>query len=160
MKLDSNTENSIVGAWLAWITGLAVEIMPLLQAISFIAATVLSLDGTGTTNFIGITSNNVNFGGAYSYRINYVAIVIGISGTATGLSVGDIKTQNIEIAAKSVNNVPAVLVGSGSYSIAQEDASMNTASLTPSVSGSLQLTFTSPTFAGGGTVTYRVVAQV
>lgn len=45
MKLDSNTENSIVGAWLAWITGLAVEIMPLLQAISFIAATVLSIMG-------------------------------------------------------------------------------------------------------------------
>lgn len=45
MKLDSNTENSIVGAWLAWVTGLAVEIMPLLQAISFIAATVLSVMG-------------------------------------------------------------------------------------------------------------------
>ena len=45
MKLDSNTENSIVGAWLAWITGLAVEIMPLLQAISFIAATALSIIG-------------------------------------------------------------------------------------------------------------------
>lgn len=126
------------------------------------ATTVLSLDGTGTTNFIGITSNNLNFGGAYSYRINYVAIVIGISGTATGLSIGDIKTQNIEIAAKSVNNVPAVLVGAGSYSIAQEDASMNSALLTPSIGAgpSLQLTFTSPTFAGGGTVTYRVVAQV
>lgn len=129
-------------------------------ALTSDATTVLSLDGTGTTNFIGITGNNVNFGGAYSYRINYVAIVIGISGTATGISVGDIKTQNIEIAAKSVNNVPAVLVGSGSYSIAQEDASMNSASLTPSVSGSLQLTFKSATFAGGGTVTYRVVAQV
>jgi len=124
------------------------------------ATAVLSLDGTGITNFISITSNNVNFGGAYSYRINYVAIVIAISGTATGVNIGDIKTQNIEIAAKSVNNVPAVLVGSGSYSIAQEDASMNSASLTPSVSGSLQLTFTSATFAGGGTVTYRVVAQV
>ena len=126
------------------------------------ATTILSLDGTGTTNFIGITNNNVNFGGAYSYRINYVAIVIAISGTATGVTIGDVKTQNIEIGAKSVNNLPAVLVGAGSYSIAQEDASMNSASLTPSIGAgpSLQLTFTSPTYAGGGTVTYRVVAQV
>lgn len=45
MKLDTNTENTIVGAWLAWVTGLAVEIMPLLQALSFIAATVLSVMG-------------------------------------------------------------------------------------------------------------------
>lgn len=46
MKIDNNnTENSIIGAWLAWVTGLAVEIMPLLQALSFIAATVLSIMG-------------------------------------------------------------------------------------------------------------------
>ena len=126
------------------------------------ATAVLSLDGTGTTNFIGITSNTAVQGGAYSYRINYVAIVIAISGTATGVTIGDVKTQNIEIGAKSVNNLPAVSVGAGSYSIAQEDASMNSASLTPSIGAgpSLQLTFTSPTYAGGGTVTYRVVAQV
>ena len=42
---SNNIENSIVGAWLAWITGLAVEIMPLLQAISFITAIVLSCMG-------------------------------------------------------------------------------------------------------------------
>ena len=45
MKLESNTENSIIGAWLAWITGLAVEIMPLLQALSFITAIILSVMG-------------------------------------------------------------------------------------------------------------------
>jgi len=126
------------------------------------ATTILSLDGTGTTNLINITSNNAVSGGAYTFRINYIAIVISISGTATGVTIGDVKTQNIEIGAKSVNNLPAVLVGAGSYSIAQEDASMNSASLTPSIAAgpSLQLTFTSPTYAGGGTVTYRVVAQV
>lgn len=45
MIKNNDIENSIVGAWLAWITGLAVEIMPLLQALSFIAATVLSVMG-------------------------------------------------------------------------------------------------------------------
>lgn len=46
MKIDNNnTENSIIGAWLAWVTGLAVEIMPLLQALSFITAIVLSVMG-------------------------------------------------------------------------------------------------------------------
>lgn len=46
MKIDNNnTENSIIGAWLAWVTGLAVEIMPLLQALSFITAIILSVMG-------------------------------------------------------------------------------------------------------------------
>ena len=46
MKIDNNnTENSIICAWLAWVTGLAVEIMPLLQALSFITAIILSVMG-------------------------------------------------------------------------------------------------------------------
>jgi len=45
MIKNNDIENSIVGAWLAWITGLAVEIMPLLQALSFITAIVLSCMG-------------------------------------------------------------------------------------------------------------------
>lgn len=42
---DHNLENTIVGTWLAYVTGVAVEIMPLLQSISFIAATILSVLG-------------------------------------------------------------------------------------------------------------------
>lgn len=123
--------------------------------------TVLSLDGTGVTNLISIGTSNVNYGGAWNVRISYIAIVTGISGTATGITIGDTKTQNIEIGLKSVNLLPVTLVGAGSYSIAQEDASMNTATLTPSaLPDYLNLTFTAPTFAGGGSVTFRVVAKV
>lgn len=121
------------------------------------ATTVLSLDGTGTTNLIIPNGNNRS----WNVTIKYVAVVTAIIGTATGVTVGDTKSQNIEIGFKRVGGTSS-LVGAGSYSIAQEDASMNTATLVPTAGGSqeLALTFTAPTFAGGGSVTCRVVAKV
>jgi len=119
--------------------------------------TTLSLDGTGTTNLIIPFGNNRS----WNVKINYVAVVTLITGTATGVTVGDTKSQNIEIGFKRVGGTSS-LVGAGSYSIAQEDASMNSATLVPNAGGSQQLalTFTAPTFAGGGSVTCRVVAKV
>jgi hypothetical protein len=121
------------------------------------ATTVLSLDGTGTTNLIIPTGTNR----MWNVTIKYVAVVTTITGTATGVTVGDTKSQNIEIGFKKVGGVSS-LVGSGVYSIPQEDASMGTASLTPTAGASqeLALTFTAPTFSGGGSVTCRVVAKV
>jgi len=90
------------------------------------------------------------------------AIIASIpDGTATGVNVGDIKTQSIEVGFKRIVNT-VTLVGSGTYSVAQEDASMSSASLVPSAGGSinLALTFTAPTFAGGGSVTCRLTARV
>lgn len=120
------------------------------------ATTILSLDGTGVTNLIIPLDTR-----SWNVKISYVAIVRSITGTATGITVGDTKSQNIEIGFKKVGGASS-LVGAGSYSIAQEDASMNTATLTPSAGGSQQLalTFTAPTFAGGGSIICRVVAKV
>lgn len=42
---DHNIENSIIGSWLAWIVGVAAEVLPLLQALSFVAAFILSVLG-------------------------------------------------------------------------------------------------------------------
>lgn len=42
---DHTIENSIIGSWMAWIVGVAAEVLPLLQALSFIAAFVLSVLG-------------------------------------------------------------------------------------------------------------------
>ena len=127
------------------------------QTLTTAATTVLSLDGSGTTNLIIPNGNNR----AWNVTIKYVATVTLITGTATGVTVGDTKSQNIEIGFKRVGGTSS-LVGAGSYSIAQEDASMNTATLVPTAGGSqeLALTFTAPTFAGGGSVTCRVVAKV
>jgi hypothetical protein len=119
--------------------------------------TVLSLDGTGVTNLIIPTGTNR----MWNVTIKYVAVVTTITGTATGVTVGDTKSQNIEIGFKKVGGVSS-LVGGGSFSIPQEDASMGSASLIPTAGASqeLALTFTAPTFAGGGSVTCRVVAKV
>jgi len=121
------------------------------------ATTVLSLDGTGTTNLIIPTGVDR----MWNVTIKYVAVVTTITGTATGVTVGDTKSQNIEIGFKKVGGVSS-LVGGGSFSIPQEDASMGSASLIPTAGASQQLalTFTAPTFAGGGSVTMRVVAKV
>jgi hypothetical protein len=119
--------------------------------------TTLSLDGTGTTNLI--IPNGTNR--MWNVTIKFVAVVTTITGTATGVTVGDTKSQNIEIGFKKVGGVSS-LVGSGVYSIPQEDASMGSASLIPTAGASQQLalTFTAPTFTGGGSVTCRVVAKV
>jgi len=118
---------------------------------------VLSLDGTGVTNLIIPTGTNR----MWNVTIKYVAVVTTITGTATGVTVGDTKSQNIEIGFKKLGGVSS-LVGGGSFSIPQEDASMGSASLIPTAGASqeLALTFTAPTFAGGGSVTCRVVAKV
>lgn len=119
--------------------------------------TVLSLDGTGTTNLIIPEGNNR----MWNVTIKFVAVVTTITGTATGVAVGDTKSQNIEIGFKKVGGVSS-LVGAGVFSTPQQDASMSSASLIPTAGGSqeLALTFTAPTFSGGGSVTCRVVAKI
>ncbi len=126
------------------------------------ATAALSLDGTGTTNLVSIPAsvNNIT-SKSWNVTIKYTAVVTSIIGTTTGISVGDTKTQNIDIGFKRVG-ASSSLVGAGSYSIAQEDASMNSASLVPSSSGggTLALTFTAPTFAGGGSITLKIIAKL
>jgi hypothetical protein len=128
------------------------------EAVLTSAATAqLSLDGTGVTNLIS-TLYDVNR--MWHVTLKYVAVVTSITGTATGVTIGDIKTQTIEIGVKRIVTVSSI-VGAGNYSIPQQDASMTSASLIPSIVGNdLILTFTAPTFIGGGSVTCRVVSKV
>jgi hypothetical protein len=95
---------------------------------------------------------------SWQVKIKYTAVVTAISGTATGVSVGNTKTQTQEIGVRKVGGITTILTGSPNSSIALEDSSMNTAQMTYSVGGSQQIipTFTGPTFAGAGTLTIKI----
>lgn len=123
--------------------------------------TVLSLDGTGTTNLVIpglIGSGNSR---AWNVQVNWVAVVTAITGTATGVTVGDTITQVQTLGFKRLGGTSS-LVGTANTLSTNSNTSMSTASMAYTVGASqeLALTFTAPTFAGGGTVTCRVVARV
>lgn len=124
------------------------------------ATTVLSLDGTGVTNLIIPLSNNR----AWNVQVNWVAVVTAITGTATGISVGDVVT--------SVDLLAFKRVGGTSSASAHTSAATKLMVTTPAQYAAVQityaagasqemaLTFTGPTFIGGGSVTMQVVARV
>ena len=122
--------------------------------------TVLSLDGTGATNLIIPSSNNR----AWNVQVNWVAVVTAITGTATGISVGDVVT--------SVDLLGFKKVGGTSSASAHTSAATKLMVTTPAAyaavaiaytagaSQEMALTFTGPTFVGGGSVTMQVVARI
>ena len=121
------------------------------------ATTVLSLDGTGVTNLIIPSGNNR----AWNVQVNWVAVVTTITGTATGVTVGDTMTQVQTLGFKRIGGTSS-LIGSANTLSTNANTSMSTASMTYSAGGSqeMALTFTAPTFTGGGSVTMRVVARI
>jgi hypothetical protein len=120
------------------------------------ATTVLSLDGTGTTNLIIPSGNNR----IWNVKVSTVAVVTVITGTATGVSVGDSFMENRNLLFKKVSNISSI-VGVGTAEIIA-DTSMLTALMTYTAGASqeLDLTFNAPTFVGGGSLTIRVVSKV
>jgi hypothetical protein len=121
------------------------------------STTVLSLDGTGTTNLIVPLGNNR----AWNVTIDTIAVVTAITGTATGVSVGDCYRETKQLLFKRIGGTSSI-VGTVDTSAIKSDSGMATASITISAGGSQQMaiTFTAPTFAGGGSVTCRVVSKV
>jgi hypothetical protein len=119
--------------------------------------TVLSLDGTGITNLIIPT--NVNR--VWNVVASWVAVVIGTSGTTTGVNIGDVITQCNLFAFKKIAGISSV-VGSVTNVATHNDAGMASASMgyTAGASQELALTFTAPTFSGGGSVTLRIVNKL
>jgi hypothetical protein len=117
----------------------------------------LSLDGTGTSNLIVPLSNNRS----WTVEISWVAAVRFITGTATGVSLGDTISGKDILCLKRVTGTSS-LVGATTSLFLVSDTSMSTAGLAYSIGGSnnLQLTFTAPTFAGGGTLAIRITAKV
>jgi hypothetical protein len=127
-----------------------------LAILTSAATTVLSLDGTGTTNLIVPTGTNR----MWNVKVSTVAVVSAITGTATGVNVGDSYMQDDTLLFKKVANISSVVGVNNTNIIA--DTSMGAASMGYSAGASqeLALTFTAPTFAGGGSVTCRVVSKV
>ena len=121
------------------------------------ATLVLSLDGTGTTNLIIPNGNNR----AWNVQIDTIAVVTAITGTATGVSVGDCYRETKQLLFKRIGGTSSI-VGSVDTTAIKNDTSMSTAAITITAGGSQQMaiTFTAPTFAGGGSVTCRVVSKV
>ena len=128
-----------------------------IDTLSSAATTVLSLDGTGTTNLIIPDGTNR----AWNVTVKWVAVVTSITGTATGVSVGDTIMQVDTFGFKRIGGTSS-MVGSANTLSTNNDTSMATAAMgyTAGTSQELKLTFTAPTFTGGGSVTCRVVAKV
>jgi hypothetical protein len=128
-----------------------------LDTLTTAATTVLSLDGTGTTNLIIPNGNNR----AWNVTIDTIAVVTAITGTATGVSVGHCYSETKQLLFKRIGGTSSI-VGTVDTSAIKSDSGMSTASITISAGGSQQMaiTFTAPTFAGGGSVTCRVVSKV
>lgn len=121
------------------------------------ATSSLSLDGTGTTNLIIPNGNNR----AWNVTIDTIAVVTAITGTATGVTVGDCYRETKQLLFKRIGGTSSI-VGTVDTSAIKSDSGMSTAALTVTAGASqeMALTFTAPTFTGGGSVTCRVVSKV
>lgn len=124
------------------------------------ATTVLSLDGTGTTNLIIPNGNNR----AWNVQVNWVAVVTAITGTATGISVGDVVTSVDLLGFKRVGGTSSASVHTSAATklMVTTPAQYAACAIAYSAGASqeMALTFTGPTFVGGGSVTMRVVARI
>jgi hypothetical protein len=107
----------------------------------------LALDGLGTL-IIPAGTNRL-----WTVQLNWIASVKGINGTATGVNIGDVISGSDFLCLKKLGGVSS-LVGTVSSNFLVSDTSMSTATITYAIGGSqnLQITFTAPTFSGGGSL--------
>jgi hypothetical protein len=123
--------------------------------------TVLGLDGGGGPNNTLIPDGNNR---SWNVQVRWVAVVTAITGTATGVTVGDTKTSTDLLAVAKRGGVTTVSAhtSAGTHVIETIAGSLTAANInyTAGGSGQMQITFTGPTFAGGGSVTMRVVAAI
>jgi hypothetical protein len=119
--------------------------------------TILSLDGTGVTNLIIPDGNNR----VWNVVASWTAVVTAITGTATGVSVGDVATECNLFAFKKIAGVSSI-VGTVTSVASHNDASMATAAMGYTAGASQELipTFSAPIFVGGGSLTIRVVLKL
>jgi len=109
----------------------------------------LSMDGTGSTNLYILLGNNR----ASNLTAQFVLSVIGINGTATGVTAGDFMTQTITFGAKRVGGTCTVTTAT-ILSTAGDASITGTATITFTAGGwnEIVITVTAPTFAGGGSL--------
>jgi len=117
------------------------------------ANTNLTLDGN---SIIPLGNNRM-----WNVQIDTIAVVTTITGTATGVSVGDAYRETKQLLFKRVGGTSSI-VGSVDTTAIKSDASLATCALTITAGASqeMALTFTGATFAGGGSVTMRIVSKV
>ena len=131
-----------------------------LDTLTTAATTVLSLDGTGITNLIIPYGNNR----AWNVQVNWVAVVTTITGTATGITVGDVVTSIDLLAFKKIGGVSSASAHTSTATklMVTTPAAYAACAIafTAGASQEMELTFTGPTFVGGGSVTMRVVARI
>ena len=129
-------------------------------ALTTAATTVLSLDGTGITNLIIPSGNNR----AWNVQVNWVAVVTTITGTATGITVGDVITSIDLLAFKKIGGVSSASAHTSTATklMVTTPAAYAACAIayTAGASQEMALTFTGPTFVGAGSVTMRVVARI
>jgi hypothetical protein len=124
------------------------------------ATMVLSLDGTGVTNLIIPSGNNR----AWNVQVNWVVMVTSITGTATGITVGDVVTSIDLLAFKRIGGISSASAHTSTATklMVTTPAAYAACAInyTAGASQEMALTFTAPTFAGAGSVGMRVVATV
>ena len=118
---------------------------------------------TGATMDLSIAGTSVTLLGssrAWMVTMDWIATVSSISGTATGVTVGDTAGGTIRAVVKKVGGITSV-VGTIANDKAA-DGSLSTSAMAFVVGGSNNLIprFTGPTFAGGGTITMKVVGGI
>lgn len=97
----------------------------------------------------------------WNVQIDTIAVVTTITGTATGVSIGDAYRETKQLLFKRVGGTSSI-VGTVDTTAIKNDSSLATCALTVTAGASqeMALTFTAPTFAGGGSVTMRVVSKI
>lgn len=105
--------------------------------------------------------NPYNTNTVWNVTVKYTAVVTNITGTATGVSVGDCKNEVLTIGFKKIGGI-SQNVGAINILSTNEDASMNSAvfGISAGPSQEMKLDFSAPIFIGGGSLTIRVVAKV
>jgi hypothetical protein len=119
------------------------------------ASLVLALDGAGAL----IIPDGLDR--VWNVVIDSLAVVNQITGTATGVSIGDVYRETKSLVFKRRSGTSSI-VGTVDTTSVKSDASMSTALFTISAGASqeMKIEFTSPTFSGGGSVFFKVMSKV
>jgi hypothetical protein len=115
---------------------------------------------TGATSTIATDLIPWNNNTAWNVKVETIAVVTSITGTADGVSVGDALMQDDSVLFARVGGTSSVVGTNNTNLIAS--TSMGDSSITYSAGSfqELEITFNAPTFTGGGSVTCRVVSKV
>lgn len=125
------------------------------KALATAATASITLDGD-EGNLIIPNGNNR----AWHTVVDTIATVTTISGSATGVTVGDSFMQTDKLLFKRIGGTSSIVGKSTVETI--YDTSMSTAAMlyTAGSSQELAITFQAPVFSGGGSITCRVVSKV